>query len=436
MDSKPLTLAAIGCGSRVRTYLKLAAERPDRYQVVAVADPVETRMRQVIENAPQNQRAGIQCFASADDLLDQGKLADLVIIGTQDSYHYAPCRRALELGYDVLLEKPIAKTLKEALELRDLALKHDCKVVVCHVLRYTPFYRKVREIVQSGRLGEVVSFAANEGVGAWHFAHSFVRGHWGIMAASTPMMVAKCCHDMDIIPWILDRSAESLSSFGGVSFFNEEHRVEGRSTKCVEWTTEPGEDPYDARKYAKDEQSRRWLKMVCDLPDEATEEEIYAWLKESPWGRDVFSCDNDQPDHQVMAMKFSGGLTGTFTVTAFDEGRHIEIYGTKGRLRGGHFYEKHGPGELMVTDHFGEMEVIKIDTPGEGYEGHGGGDFGLIDSLYDQIRNPDETAGGSSIVDSVHSHVIAFASEHARRTEKVVRLNDFEAAVLSGELRY
>ena len=189
MQDKRITLVGIGCGSRTRTYMKLAMEHPEQFRIVAAADPVAVRAEQVRDFAPEEERAGIRLFANADELLSQPKMADVAIIGTQDDYHFEPARRALELGYDLLLEKPISKTLREALELRDLAEKLGRRVAICHVLRYTPFYNAIRNVIRSGELGEIMTFNANEGVGAWHFAHSFVRGHWGNSTKSTPITI-------------------------------------------------------------------------------------------------------------------------------------------------------------------------------------------------------------------------------------------------------
>ena len=439
MNASRMTIAGIGCGSRTRTYMKLAMEYPDRFQIVAAADPVRVRAEQVRDFAPEAERAIIRIFKDAEEFLSQPKMADMVIIGTQDDYHFEPCKKALELGYDVLLEKPIAKTLREALELRDLAAKLGRRVAICHVLRYTPFYNTIRDIIRSGELGDIMTFNANEGVGAWHFGHSFVRGHWGNSRTSTPMIVAKCCHDMDILHWLLDRPCEQVSSFGELSFFRKETLKEPRPVRCTDWTTPIGEDPWDARKYITDETCTRWLKMVMDGVDEATPEQITEWLKTSPWGRDAFQCeDNDQPDHQVAIMNFKGGITGTFTMTAFEEGRHIEIYGTKAKLRAGAFYKENGPGEITITEHFSKkIRQVEVEERAGGYAGHGGGDWGLVSNLYDDMRTVADTSLMTTPIEaSAHSHVIAFAVEHARRTGQVIRLDEFEKKVLSGELNY
>lgn len=312
-------------------------------------------------------------------------------------------------------------------------------MAVCHVLRYTQFYRTLKKIIASGEIGDVITFNANEGVGAWHFAHSFVRGHWGNSKTSTPMIVAKCCHDMDILYWLMGRrKCLSVASFGELTFFTKKTLSSPRPERCTDWTTPVGEDPWDARKYATDDECKRWLGMVYDRAQEATAEEICEWLETSPWGRDYLQCDNDQPDHQVSIMRFEGGLTGTFTMTAFEQGRHIEVYGTKGKIRAGAFYKENGPGEITVTPHFGgKTRVVELEELAGGYQGHGGGDWGLVEALYDDMLTvPSPADMTTSIEESAHSHVMAFATEHARLTGQVVDVAEFERRVMRGELDY
>ena len=211
-----------------------------------------------------------------------------------------------------------------------------------------------------------------------------------------------------------------------------------RPERCTDWTTPVGEDPWDARKYATDDECKRWLGMVYDRAQEATAEEICEWLETSPWGRDYLQCDNDQPDHQVSIMRFEGGLTGTFTMTAFEQGRHIEVYGTKGKIRAGAFYKENGPGEITVTPHFGgKTRVVELEELAGGYQGHGGGDWGLVEALYDDMLTvPSPADMTTSIEESAHSHVMAFATEHARLTGQVVDVAEFERRVMRGELDY
>jgi predicted dehydrogenase len=401
-----LTVAAIGCGMRGRIYTGLMADMPDRFTVVAGADPSPQRVEAVRAKADNPDFRG---FDSADALLAEDRLADIAIISTQDAYHFEPCKRALEKGYDILLEKPIATSSAEIRELQQLATSLGRRVVVCFVLRYTAFYRKVKEIVDSDALGDIMTINANEGVMPWHQAHSFVRGHWAITGDSSPMIVAKCCHDTDIIGWLIGRQCTHVSSFGKLSHFVAENAPEGAPPRCTDGCPVADTCMYNALKYV--DQHRRWLPMVFDNDSTAPDDAVVEWLRTSPWGRCVYRCDNSAVDHQVLAMNFDGGVTGTFTMTAFDNERHVEICGTKGVLRGGGFYKKH-LGCDIVVHRFADAsdERVQVDA---GSTGHGGGDGGLIDALYAQMTGPLEDVQ-AAFGEAVHAHLLGYAAEQSR----------------------
>ncbi|MBI9016050.1 MAG: Gfo/Idh/MocA family oxidoreductase [Phycisphaerae bacterium] len=407
---KTLTIAVVGCGARGQTYSQIASELPNQqFQIVAGADPVAARVEKMCAISGHSDFQG---FDSADALLAQEKLADILIISTPDNYHYEPCKKALELGYDILLEKPIADDLESIIELETLANKLRRKVMVCFVLRYTPFYRKVKEIIDSGQLGDIVSVNANEGVVPWHQGHSFVRGHWSVTENSTPMIVQKCCHDTDILPWLIGEKCLKLASYGSLKYFKAENAPAGSPERCTDGCPHENDCLYNAKLYATEH--RRWLAMVFDRAKEATNDEIYEWLKTSPWGRCIFKCDNTAVDHQVIAMEFADDVTATFTMTAFENQRHIEIYGTKGILRGGHFYKTHLNNDIIVTSHDGFIEMFNTEKENlKGYAGHGGGDEGIVHALYEIMasENPDPR---HLISQAVHSHIIAYAAEKSR----------------------
>lgn len=432
MSMRKLKLAGIGCGGRTRTYCSLAAEYfSDRFEIVAAADPKPERaewLRRYAEN-PETFRV----FESDAALLAEEKLADVVIIGTQDSFHVKPCIEAMRKGYDVLLEKPVSPNPAEVIELECEAVKLGRRVMVCHVLRYSPFYRKVKEIVASGRLGEVRSLNATEGVGPWHFVHSYVRGHWRNKEQSSPIIIAKSCHDMDIISWLMDDECVSVSSYGTLSYFNEANAPEGAPARCTDGCPHADSCRYNALRYL--DRERKWLQYVFDTEGErvaqggkATDDEVREWLKTSNWGRCAFRCDNNVPDHQTAQFEFKKGQTATFTVTAFDDGRNIEIYGTKGCLKGGHAL-RHQFGteqDILVMEHdSGQSEMIQVDMKTGGYDGHGGGDYGLVSHLYEEMskENPEEIE--SSISRSVQSHIMGFAAEESRETGRAVSLEEF-----------
>jgi len=427
----PLKLACIGCGARAQTYTRLAARLPDRFQVVAGADPVAGRVEKVRRLSGRGDFRG---FPHADALLGAGRIADVAVIATQDSDHYAPCARALELGYHVLLEKPIATRVEQVLDIERRAREAGRRVMVCFVLRFAAFYRKAKEIIDSGALGEVASIQANEGVMPWHQAHSFVRGHWSVTGKSSPMILSKCCHDTDILHWLAGRRCRRVASFGSREYFRAERAPAGAPARCTDGCPAAASCPYNALRYASDMRSP-WLGMVYDRAEEASPEEIADWLRTSPWGRCVYRCDNDAVDRQALALEFEGGLTGTFTMTAFENGRHLEIYGTRGVLKGGETYRHHFGAHLILFPHEGQPARYTVQAEDGGYELHGGGDAGLIRALYDEMTAPEGAPLQADIASTAHSHVIAFAAEESRVTGRTVDIGEYRRSAGARQAR-
>ncbi|HEY3322460.1 MAG TPA: Gfo/Idh/MocA family oxidoreductase [Planctomycetota bacterium] len=420
--STPLTIACIGCGARAQTYTQLMSTRPEQFRIVAGSDPMPQRVEKIRGFSGNPQFRG---FDSAEAMLAAGKLADVVIIATQDNAHYGNCCAALKLGYNVLLEKPISTRPEQVLEIQRLANRANRRVMVCFVLRFAAFYRKIKEIIQSGALGDITGIQANEGVDPWHQCHSFVRGHWSVTGKASPMIISKCCHDTDIVHWLVGRRCVRLSSFGSLGFFKKENAPTGAPARCTDDCPVAKTCPYYALRYSTDMRFP-WLTMVYDRAKEASEQEIVEWLRTSPWGRCAFRCDNDAVDRQVLAMEFEGGIAGTFTMTAFEHGRHIEVYGTKGVLKGGETYLKHFGANLILFPHESQPQRISVQAEDGGYELHGGGDPGLVKALYDEMSAPAGAPLAASIDSTVHSHIIGFAAEEARVTGETIVLADWE----------
>ncbi len=418
----PIRLAAIGCGGRSRAYLGLAAQAPEQFQVVAGADPNAHRVEQIRQ---LSDNPDFRSFQDDTALLAEPKLADVMVIGTQDAYHVTPCLAALKKGYDVLLEKPIAPSPEEVRFLQREAIGLGRRVMVCHVLRYTPFYEKVKELVVSGRIGELVSVHMTEGVQPWHYAHSYVRGHWSVRETSSPMILAKCCHDLDLLSWFVDRPCLRVSSFGGRRFFVPERRPEGAPDRCTKGCPVGDQCPYNALRYLN--QHRHWLQQVMDGAQEADEPDIRRWLETSPWGRCVYACDNNVVDRQVLSLEFEAGINATFTMTAFDKGRNLELFGTEGVIRGGDVFRSQMGCDLIVEPHHGgPSEQVVVEEPGGGYDGHMGGDGGLVNQLYHEMREVSPEDMKSSLDRSVESHTMAFAADRARLEGRVVDLSEFQ----------
>jgi predicted dehydrogenase len=418
---KRLKIAGIGCGSRTSTYMKLAAEMPERYEIVGAADLIDWKVARI---ARLSDRNNFRSFTNARQLLAADRFADILIIGTQDSYHVEPCIAALEKGYDVLLEKPIATSVVDLLKLESVAKRLGRRVLICHVLRYTPFYQKVKQIVAGGQLGDIVTMQASEGVGTFHQAHSFVRGHWSITESSSPMIIQKSCHDLDIIQWMMDRPFTAVSSFGQLSYFNLQHKPADAPKRCIDACPVGATCQYNAIRYLTDQ--RGWLPYVYNGGENASDDDVRAWLKTSPWGRCVYQCDNTAVDHQVVTINFTGGATATFTMSAFDSGRNLEIWGTEGVLRGGTYTKQIADCDIVVRDHAtNDVSRFNVEPRAGAHAGHGGGDRGLMESLYTEMQVADSADMRSSLHVSVESHLIGFAAEESRMTAQVVEAKPF-----------
>ena len=416
-DGAPVSVVAIGCGSRTKIYASLMATLGDQFSIVAISDPEPERRRAIREICGD---AEILEFDSAEALLHETQLADLAIIATPDDQHCAQSISAMRRGYDLLLEKPIATNLEDVAKVALEAERLNRKVVVCHVLRYSPFYQTVKSIVDSGRLGSVVSIQATEGVGAFHHAHSFVRGHWRNEEETSPMILAKSCHDLDILQWIAGSPCSTVTSVGGIRYFRPDSAPPDAAASCFEHCPQSGRCDYDAHKYLTTES--QWLNYVVPSLDVngSEPEALKTWLANSQWSRCVYRCDNTAVDHQVVQLVFENAVTAAFTMTAFAKGRSLEIYGTKACLRGGEFYKDTFGADMILSDHFGGVtEKIAVESQELGYRGHGGGDIGLVKALRAIMKT--ESGGDSTylIKESVESHLMAFAADQSRNQRGV-----------------
>ena len=405
---KPITVAIAGCGSRGQdTYAACQERFSDKMKIVAAADIRPEKLMQMKE------RVGLsddQLYASAEEMLKAGHLADVMIIATPDRMHYQEAMDALKLDYHLLLEKPISPSAKECMDIEKLATERGREVVVCHVLRYTVFYQKLKELIDSGVAGEVMSIQAIERVAYWHQAHSFVRGNWRNAGLSTPMILQKCCHDMDILLWLAGRRCLRVSSFGSLSHFTMDHAPEGSAERCVNCPVE--NCAYNAVDFyigKVREGSLDWPVNV--LTTDPTEENVMNALKTGPYGRCVYRCDNDVVDHQVVNLELEGGATINFTMCAFTKAcaRQIRIMGTGAEIIGD--MEKN---TIEVLPFTGESQLIDVTTLTSDFSGHGGGDARMLEDLLDLISGEGKGTALTSISRSVESHLAALAAEESR----------------------
>lgn len=423
MESKK-KLIIIGCGSRGKTYADQGI-KSGNFEVVAIAEPIDERRRYLQDMCGVSDELA---FTSWEPLLALGKIADAAVIATMDRDHFAPAKEAMKLGYDLLLEKPAAATPEECDALLEIANKYGRQVVVCHVLRYTPFFRALKRMIDEGMIGKVMNIHHVEGVGNLHQSHSFVRGNWGNAERSTPMILQKSCHDMDIIQWLVGEKCLSVQSFGSLSYFTEANAPAGAPEFCISGCPEYDTCPYNAVKLYYDDKKNGWFRGAAAQMHKPTDEAVLNAIKTTNYGRCVFRCDNNVVDHQVVNLLFEGGATASFTMSAFTKGgREIRIMGTHGEI-----IAKMNCDTLTFNDfRDNSTREIKIADmqPGDSIVGgHGGGDTGIIGALYGMLcgtPSPDL----STLDISVENHKIAFAAELSRLTGKVVSLSGGEIRI-------
>ena len=424
---KKITAVVIGYGQRGSTYAHYAVDNPDEFQVVAVADATEAK-RATAKHLHNLSDDWI--FTNWKDLAAQPKMADFAIIATQDNMHYEPALALIEKGYNLLLEKPMAVTPKECKDITEAAEKKGVKVVVCHVLRFTDFWRTLKRVIDEGQLGDIMSIVHMENVGNIHQSHSFVRGNWRNSKESTPMILAKSCHDMDILQWLIGKKCTKVQSFGDLTYFNQKNRPEGAPDYCVQGCPVADTCLYNAKNIYVGMKDNAFIKIlrgvITGTVEEATDEAVMEAITTGPYGRCVFNCDNDVVDHQVVNLEFDGGCTVSFTMNAFNAGgRFIRIFGTKGELVG----SMHGDIQLFSFD-TKEWTTIDKDSQGAGIEsGHGGGDTGIMRDILSLLRGEEPSNSVCEVRTSYMNHLISFAAEQSRVDGTVIQLQDYADAL-------
>ena len=386
---KKISVAVIGAGVRgMNAYAPYLLENPTLGQVVAVAEPNEEK-RNNFKNRYNIKEENT--FYSYNDLLSKDKLADALIIATSDEQHYEPAQMALKKGYHILLENPMSNKLEEVIKLGELAKKYPDQVfMICHVLRYTPFFSELKKLVDSKELGELVNIQYNENIGYYHYAHSYTRGNWKNSNETSPLVLAKSCHDMDILLWLIGKRCKYISSFGSLSHMIEEN--------------------------FQDNLLKAYLYAV---DSNQTNENLKKAITAGTYGKCVYKCDNNVADHMVSILEFENNITVTFNLSAFtnDCSRTTKLMFTHGEVGGNSLKN------VIEVHNFGERNHMIIH-PKIVKSGHGGGDFKLMDDFIKSVNNR-EAYIKTSAIDSVESHVMAFAAEYSRLNHEVVDINKF-----------
>ena len=398
---KTLRYAVLGYGNRGRGYTQYALNHPSEYTVEAI---IETDLKKV----DAHPVADAKVYSDLDAFLADKPELDVVCIATQDSQHYGQAVKVMRAGYDIMLEKPISNKLNECRAILEESVKLNRKVFVCHVLRYTDFYKAVKEVLTGGGVGKIVNLQSNENIGYWHFAHSYVRGPW--RCGESPAILAKCCHDLDLICWFMNERCLSVNSQGGLRFFTENNKPACATDYCTDCLVKE-KCVFEAIKiYPK----HPWCNNYY-MNDDPTEENIRKNLPHSQYDRCVFTCDNTVCDHQSVIMKFESGAVATHTLSAFSQNvyRKIHIQGTEGELDG-EFDEYDNMLTLKRFD--GKTERIDIEKYRYESGSHGGGDNGFMHEVYLYLNGRDSVSI-TTVDQSVMSHEIAFLAEKSRKKD-------------------
>ena len=432
--SQPLELVLIGAGSRgMRAYAPYAFRHPEAVRFVGVAEPDPERRQQF---AQDHDIDDANCVASWEELLARGQLGQGAIVTTQDQMHVEPAIAAMEAGYDVLLEKPMAHTLEGSVQLVQAAERTGRTLQICHVLRYSPFWVTLKGVLDSGVLGDIVTVEHRENVAYWHMAHSFVRGNWRNQELSSPMILAKCCHDMDILYWNLPGRCERLTSIGSLRHYRRESVGPEIPLRCTDGCPIEQECAFSAigiyldyrpfthmRERAAEEGldlQRPMTWPFVNITNNPTVENRRHALETGPYGRCVYHCDNDVVDNQIVSMEWSSGASVVLVMHGHsnEEYRSMRYDGTKATLRA-----RFGtPSEITILHHGGGEENVPIP---QAETGHGGGDDGIMADFVKVLRG--EAQALTSARESLESHLMAFAAEEARVNSTVVTMDEFRA---------
>lgn len=405
---RPVSIVAIGAGNRTNKYLEYVKQHSDKVKLVGVVELNDIRRKHVADCFSLDAS---QCFVDYRDFFQHPVEADAVMICTPENMHFEPTMQAIERGYHILLEKPIAQTLEECMLIAQAARKHDVLVSVCHVLRYHPYFMKIKELVDSGELGNIISINHRTSVGLDRTAHGFVRGLWRKEAVTNPMLMSKCCHDIDFLLWLTKTPCRKLTSFGSLRWFKEKNAPEGSAARCVDCKVE-SRCPFSAVDLYR--VRRDWIANF-DVPEGKTiDEVIEEQLRYGLYGRCVYRCDNDVVDHQIVSMEMESGVTINFSMAIFtlEDKRETHICLTEGEIDGDET-------SLRVYRFKGGTKTVYDFSHLHGAPFHAGADLALMADFVDAIQKGRQGLV-TSIERSVESHRICYEAERSRKENRTV----------------
>ncbi|NMP38377.1 MAG: Gfo/Idh/MocA family oxidoreductase [Clostridiales bacterium] len=415
---KPVTAVIVGGGHRAFTYADLSLEEPQLLKIVGIADPNPVRRKKAAERYGFSAE---HCYENARQLADAPKFADAVINGTMDHQHVDTAIPLLEKGYDMLLEKPFAVNEDEMSRLMRVVKEHGSKVMICHVLRYAPFYFEIKKRVLAGEIGKIINIQTSEHVSYHHISTSYVRGKWSNSETShTSMLLAKCCHDLDIMMWMMSETEPAaVSSFGSTIQFKKENAPEGSAERCYDCKYIDSCE-YSAKKLYI-EHPQRWEFYVWDslehIENPSIDEKIELMKKSSPYGRCIYKCDNNVVDHQSVLVNFADGATGTHNMVGGSSfpSRRIHIIGTKGEIFGNLEDNAFTISKINASsEKERDVETLDLSSASSELDAHGGGDIRLVRDFVDFQRGAAPSVACTSIFDSVAGHLTVFLADRSR----------------------
>lgn len=415
---KKITLALVGAGQRaLDTYEAYASRYPYEVQFVAIAEPRFERREKFRQT---HGIANDSCFADWRDLFAQPKLADAVLICTPDRMHFGPTMAALKAGYHILLEKPLSPDPDECLQIGAAADASNCIFMLGYTLRYTNLFATIKHLLDEKRIGRLISIQHSENVAYWHYAHAYVRGNWRDEKTSSPIILAKSCHDMDLLLWLANNDCTQISSFGSLTHFTSANAPQGAPQRCLDGCPVADSCLYYAPNFYLTGE-KGWPASV--ISDDTSTDGLLKVLREGLYGRCVYHCDNNVVDHQVVNMEFANAVTAVFTMCAFSKqiNRTIRLMGTLGELNGTSEKDK---SEIEIIDFASGVRDV-ISLPVGGAEGYGGGDFSLMRHFVRLVQNDGLQSRPTSAMMSVQSHLMAFAAEKSRHEGKVINMTEF-----------
>lgn len=410
----PTPIVAIGVGNRMLKYLTYVEQHPERVQLVAIVEPDDIRRQQVADKFKLPKEA---CFKSYEDFFKTDSTAEAAFICTPEKDHFKPCISALKKNMHVLLEKPAAQNIDQLKEIRDLSARTGKEVIICHILRYHPCFLKIKELIKSGKYGRIVSITHTENVGIDRMCHSYVRGSMNRESDNNPMLLAKCCHDIDFLLWLSEAKCKSISSFGSRLWFRSENAPEGSASRCLNCKVED-KCPYSAIDLYW--RRREWISNFIIPENQTIDEVLRHELKQGDFGRCVYHCDNDVVDNQVVTMNMDDGSIVTLHMDIFTQRdcRYTEIKLTEGEII--------SDGKSIHATHFATREHSTFEFPSlDRNPFHGGADLRLVEQFLNSIRGEGKIKASTTIDEAIRVHIVCQEADKSRKSGETVKISKF-----------